>query len=67
VLDLPVWFEIGSFVFLGCMLLADLVFVARRPHVPSMKESTIWVVFYVCLALVFGLAMMVFAGGRAAA
>ncbi len=65
-LDLPVWFEIGSFVFLGLLLLADLLIVTRRPHVPSMKESTVWVVFYVALALIFGLAMLVFAGGQAA-
>ncbi len=65
-LDLPVWFEIGSFVFLGLLLLADLLIVTRRPHLPSMKESTVWVVFYVALALIFGLAMLAFAGGQAA-
>ena len=65
-LDLPVWFEIGSFVFLGLLLLGDLLIVARRPHLPSMKESTVWVVFYVALALLFGLAMLWFAGGQAA-
>ncbi|MBA3411244.1 MAG: TerC family protein [Geodermatophilaceae bacterium] len=65
-LDLPVWFEIGSFVFLGLLLLGDLLIVARRPHLPSMKESTVWVIFYVGLALLFGLAMLAFAGGQAA-
>ena len=65
-LDLPVWFEIGSFVFLGLLLLGDLLIVARRPHLPSMKESTVWVIFYVGLALLFGLAMLTFAGGQAA-
>jgi tellurite resistance protein TerC len=66
VLDLPVWFEIGSLVFLGLLLLGDLLIVARRPHVPSMKESSLWVSFYVGLALIFGLAMLWFAGGQAA-
>ena len=65
-LDLPVWFEIGSLVFLGLLLLGDLLIVARRPHVPSMKESSLWVSFYVGLALIFGLAMLWFAGGQAA-
>lgn len=64
-LDLPVWFEVGSFVFLGLLLLADLLIVTRRPHVPSMKESGLWVAFYVGLALLFGLAMLLFAGGQA--
>jgi len=66
VLDLPVWFEVGSFVFLGLLLLADLLIVARRPHVPSMRESSLWVFFYVALALLFGVAMLAFAGGKAA-
>jgi tellurite resistance protein TerC len=37
------------------MLLADLLIIGRRPHEPSLRESTTWVVFYVCLALAFGL------------
>jgi tellurite resistance protein TerC len=52
--ELPVWFEIATFVGLTVLLLADLVVVARRPHEPSMKEAGLWVGFYVGLALVFG-------------
>ncbi len=65
-LDLPVWFEIGSFIFLGLLLLGDLLIVTRRPHLPSMRESSLWVAFYVVLALIFGLAMLWFGGGQAA-
>lgn len=65
-LDLPVWFEVGSFVVLGLILLFDLLYVVRRPHEPSIREASLWVTFYVALALVFGLAMLVFAGGTAA-
>ncbi len=36
------------------MLLLDLLIVGRRPHEPSMKEATGWVVLYVALACVFG-------------
>ena len=36
------------------MLLADLLIVGRRPHEPSMRESSLWVAFYVGLALLFG-------------
>ena len=64
-MDLPLWFEIATFVGLSLLLLADLLIVAKRPHEPSMKESTLWVSFYVTLALLFGLAMLVFAGGQA--
>lgn len=52
-LDLPVWFEVGSLVILTLILVGDLLLVLKRPHVPSLKESTLWVVFYVALALVF--------------
>jgi tellurite resistance protein TerC len=52
--ELPVWFEITTFVGLTVLLLADLAIVARRPHEPSIKEASLWVGFYVGLALVFG-------------
>jgi tellurite resistance protein TerC len=60
-LELPIWFEIGSIVVLVLILVADLLIVFRRPHIPSMKEATLWVVFYVGLALLFALAMLLLA------
>ena len=50
---LPVWFEITSMAVLIGILLFDLLYIVKRPHVPSMKEATGWVVFYVALALLF--------------
>jgi tellurite resistance protein TerC len=61
-MQLPAWFEIGSFVVLGIILLVDLLLVIKRPHEPSMKEAGLWVAFYVTLALVFAGAMFAFAG-----
>jgi len=58
VLELPIWFEVGSLVVLTLILVADLLLVIKRPHVPSFRESTLWVVFYVGLALVFALLML---------
>ena len=58
-LELPVWFEVGSLVVLTLILIADLLLVVKRPHVPSFRESTLWVVFYVVLALIFALLMFV--------
>ena len=52
--ELPVWFEVATFVGLSVLLLADLLYVVRRPHEPSFKESGLWVAFYVSLAVVFG-------------
>src|SRR3954451_2432091 len=53
-MELPVWFEIATFVGLTVLLVADLAIVARRPHEPSFKEAGLWVSFYVALAVVFG-------------
>ncbi|MFF1633798.1 TerC family protein [Leifsonia sp. NPDC058248] len=56
-LALPAWFEITSFVVLLLILAFDLLIVFKRPHIPSAKESTLWVTFYVALALIFALLM----------
>ena len=61
-LELPVWFEVGTFVVLGLVLLFDLLYVVKRPHEPSMKEAGLWVAFYVTLALIFGAMMFAFTG-----
>ena len=55
---LPAWFEITSYVVLLGILAFDLILAYRRPHVPSTKESAIWVSVYVGLALVFALLML---------
>ncbi|TFB58757.1 TerC family protein [Cryobacterium sp. Hz7] len=56
---LPLWFEIGSLVVLTLILVADLLIVFKRPHVPSVREASLWVAFYVGLALIFALLMLV--------
>ncbi|MFI2562799.1 TerC family protein [Paenarthrobacter sp. NPDC018779] len=63
-MELPIWFEVGSFVVLGIILLIDLLLVVKRPHEPSMKEAGLWVAFYVALALVFAGAMFYFTGAE---
>jgi tellurite resistance protein TerC len=62
--ELPVWFEITTFVGLTVLLLADLAIVARRPHEPSVKEASLWVTFYVALALIFGVLLLAFTNGQ---
>ncbi|MGY1805259.1 TerC family protein [Blastococcus sp. SYSU D00922] len=62
-MELPVWFEVTTFVGLTVLLLADLAIVARRPHEPSVKEASLWVSFYVGLALIFGLLLLAFTNG----
>src|SRR3954453_12103590 len=62
--ELPVWFEVATFVGLTVLLLADLAIVARRPHEPSMKEAGLWVGFYVALALLFGVVLLAVTNGE---
>lgn len=54
----PLPFEIVSLGVIVLILIADIVLAYRRPHVPSTRESTLWVVFYVVLALVFALLLL---------
>ena len=44
-------FEIISMVVLTLILLADVLLIFKRPHIPSAKESTLWVLFYAGLAV----------------
>lgn len=59
---LPLSFEIISSIVFLAILLADLALIIARPHIPSPKECTLWVAFYVLLALVF--AFVLFAIGQ---
>ncbi|WP_066040643.1 TerC family protein [Herbiconiux solani] len=63
-IELPLAFEIISLVVLVLILAGDLILAFKRPHVPSIKEATLWVVFYVGLALVFALVMLLIADGE---
>jgi tellurite resistance protein TerC len=60
----PAWVWIATLVALVAVLAVDLLIVGRRPHEPSMKEAGGWVTFYVGLAVLFGLGVWLFAGGR---
>lgn len=51
-------------VVLTIILVIDLLLVRLRPHVPSTKECTAWVVFYVVLAMIFAGLLWYFASGQ---
>ena len=63
-LDIPfyVWAAtIGGFILI---LGVDLAIAARKgPHVIAVGEATKWIVFYVALAIAFGIGLSVIAGG----
>jgi tellurite resistance protein TerC len=46
------------------VLVFDVFIIGRRPHEPSTKESAGAIIFYVSLAVLFGLGVWLFSGGR---
>src|SRR3954452_25338298 len=56
---IPAWFEFGSAVVLLLILAVDVFLAFRRPHIPSTRESALWIGFYVVLALVFAGALFI--------
>ncbi|RQX19170.1 tellurium resistance protein TerC [Micromonospora ureilytica] len=56
----------GTLVALTAVLLVDLLIIGRRPHEPSVRESSLWVAFYVGLALIFGVGVWLSSGASAA-
>jgi tellurite resistance protein TerC len=46
------------------LLLFDFFFHVRRAHVPSIGEAARWTAIYVSIAVLFGLGVLVFGGGR---
>jgi tellurite resistance protein TerC len=56
------WVWVATLVVMVGVLIVDLAVIGRRPHTPSMRESTIWVSIYVGLALLFGLGIWYFSG-----
>ncbi len=60
--ELHLGFEIGALVVLTLILIIDLLIVIKRPHEPSMREASLWIGFYVSLALIFAGILLVVGG-----
>jgi tellurite resistance protein TerC len=64
-MDVSLTMWIATLVVLLGVISLDFFLVARSPHEPSLRESTMWVSFYVALAVIFGIGLSLVAGGRA--
>jgi tellurite resistance protein TerC len=62
-LNVSTWAWVATLVALSALLLLDLVIIGRRPHEPSLRESTLWVILYVTLAAIFGVTVWLNWGG----
>src|SRR5262245_61402448 len=58
-MDVPGWLWTATLIGLSGLLMVDLIIVGRRPHVPSTRESVLWVAFYITLAVLFGVALWI--------
>jgi tellurite resistance protein TerC len=63
-LNIPEWVWWATVIVTVTFLLVDVVVIGRRPHEPSMKEVSRHLAFYISLAVLFGIGVWVFAGGR---
>ena len=63
-MDLHTWVWLATIGGFAAVIAFDFWLVARDPRDPSFRESLLWVIGYVSLAVVFGLGVTLFAGGR---
>lgn len=63
-MSVPTWLWLVTVGGLAAVILADLFLVDRRPHAVGVREATRWVLFYVALAVAFGIGIWLFAGGQ---
>ena len=66
-LDVPVWVYLVTVSAFVVVLAVDLFIVGRKPHAIGIREATYWVLFYVSLAVAFGIGVGIVGGGQYAA
>ena len=63
-MNVPTWLWVASIALLVGLLAVDVFVIGRRPHEPSLRESTVAITFYIGLAVVFGLGVWLLSGGQ---
>ena len=62
-MDVPFWVWAVTVGAIVGMLVFDFYGHVRTPHAPTLRESATWSAVYVAIAVVFGLLVLIFAGG----
>jgi len=63
-MNVPTWLWAASIALLVGLLAVDVFVIGRRPHEPTLKECARAIAFFIGLAIIFGLGVLLFAGGR---
>jgi tellurite resistance protein TerC len=58
--SLTLW--VMTVVGIAVLLLLDFVFISRKPHEVRFKEALTWSIFYVAVAIAFGVALFIWQG-----
>ena len=61
-MDVPAYVWVLTIVGILAMLAYDFFFHTRKAHVPTLREAALWSSVYVGIAVLFGLAVLVFGG-----
>jgi tellurite resistance protein TerC len=61
--NVPVWLWFTTVAVLVGIMVVDLFVVDHKPHAVSIREATRWVLFYIALAVAFGVGLWFYAGG----
>lgn len=62
-MNVPTWLWLATIGGLLVVVLVDLFVVDHNPHAVTIREATRWVLFYMGLAVLFGVGVWYFAGG----
>lgn len=66
-LSVPLWGWVATIGVLIGVICLDLYISDRKPHVPSLKEASVWSLIYIGAACLFGLGLLVLVDGQVSA
>lgn len=58
-MSVPAWVWLVTIAAVAAMFVFDFYAHVRTPHEPSMREAATWSIFYVVLAVVFGIGLLI--------
>lgn len=64
---IPGWLWAATIAFIVALFVFDLFVAVRRPHAVHLREATLWSVFYIAIALAFGVVVWAVSGPNAGA